>query len=40
MAMEIIALIVAVWLVTLVASVVLGHVLAGRSPSGPRRLRR
>jgi hypothetical protein len=35
--MELVILIVAVWLITLVASIVLGHTLADRRVSGPGR---
>jgi hypothetical protein len=37
---ELIALVVVAWPVALVAGVVLGHALAGRSPARPRRPRR
>ena len=38
--MELVILIVAGWLAVLIASIVLGHVLASRSPAGSRRPRR
>ncbi len=38
--MELIILIVAGWLAVLITSIVLGHMLAGRSPAGSRRPRR
>ncbi len=38
--MEVIILIVAGWLAVLIASIVLSHMLADRSPAGSRRPRR
>ncbi len=38
--MEVLILIVAIWLGTLVTSIVLGHMLAARSPHRARRPRR
>ena len=38
--MELVALVIVAWLVALVASIVLGHALAGRPAARPRRPRR